>query len=167
LEEIVKYLVLVAIAISSLCTAQEAPSCSQVLHYAERQLPHYGVLREGEGFVYVDLDDAYIHKLISFIQNEGFEEPPYFGAGDLVGAHITVIYPDEMNQLQIEEDGKVVDFTLKTCEVVHPPKWKEIDEAYFIVVDAPALDQIRAKYGLPKRAYDFHITIGVKPQVAS
>jgi hypothetical protein len=38
-----------------------------------------------------------------------------------------------------------------------------MSEVYFVVVEAPELDRIRAKYGLPQRLYPFHITIGAKP----
>lgn len=151
--------------------AQEipAPSCPVILSYIEQNLPHHGTLRSSNGFVYIDLDDEYVHKLITFIQQDGFQEPPYFGDASLVGAHITVIYPDETTKYgikEMEECGEVISFVPKKCQVVHPPRWKEIDEVYFIVVDAPQLDQIREKYGLPKREYDFHITIGVKPKMA-
>ena len=60
----------------------------------------------------------------------------------------------------------MISFIPKKCQVVHPPGWKEVDQVYFIVVDAPWLDQIREKYGLPKSKYAFHITIGVKPKMA-
>lgn len=118
--------------------------------------------------MYVDLDDAYIHKLVTFIQDKGFEEPPYFGNGNLVGAHISVIYPSELEKGEIEkiqEFGEEIHFEIKACEVVHPPKWQGIDEVYIIVVESPELDRIRMKYGLPAKKYDFHITIGVKPKI--
>jgi hypothetical protein len=126
-------------------------------------------LRHSDGFTYVDLDDEYIHKLVTFIRDDGFEEPPYFGRPDLIGAHITVVYPEEVIQYgigSIEECGTTIEFTLKGCEIVVPPKWKTVSEVYFVAVDAPALDEIRRKYGLSKRAYDFHITIGVMPKDA-
>lgn len=163
----IRNLIIVAIVIFSSCDAREAPSCSGVLQYAEKSLPHSGVLQNSSGFVYVKVDDEYIHKLIPYIQKEGFEEPPYFGNENLVGAHITVVYPDEMKTFEIkeiQESGKIIHFTPKRCEIVQPPKWQDIEEVYFIVIESPELDLIRAKYGLPKREYEFHITIGVKPQ---
>jgi len=162
----IKYIFFALISISNLCIAWEAPENSKVLEYVDSNLPHYGVLKNSGGFIYVDVDDEYIHHLVSFIQDAGFEEPPYFGREGLVGAHISVIYHDEMTKFmidEIQECGQVISFTPKSCDVVHPPKWSEIDEVYFIVVDAPQLDQIREKYGLPKREHEFHITIGVKP----
>ena len=118
-------------------------------------------------FVYLDIDDAYIHSLISFIQEEGFVEPPYFSQPCTAGAHISVMYPEEMLKYgikRISECDQSMCFTLKSCKVVRPLSWKEVDEAYVIIVDAPALDALRKKYGMPKPANPFHITIGVKPK---
>jgi len=159
------------IILFSLSFAQEipAPSCPAILNYIEENLPYCGILKNSHGFVYVDLDDEYIHKLITFIQQDGFQEPPYFGDAGLVGAHITVIYPEETTKYgiqEIEECGEIISFVPKDCRAVHPPRWKRIDEVYFIAIEAPQLDKIREKYGLPKREYDFHITIGVKPKLA-
>jgi hypothetical protein len=152
----------------SSCETKEPSSCPQVLDYAQINLPHLGILENRSGFIYVKVDDAYIHQLISFLQSQGFEEPPYFGKPELVGAHITVVYPDEVKKYGLKtlsEEGSIISFTLKNCKVIHPPQWKEVDEIYLIVVDAPELDSIRSKYGLPKRHYAFHITIGIKPKL--
>lgn len=155
--------------LSCSCIAQEPPSCSPILDYIHENLSCHGTLENSDGFVYVDVDDRYIRELIKFIKKEGFEEPPYFGRSDLVGAHITVVYPEEMKKYNvqcIEECGTSIQFIPRSCQIVHPPRWEEIDEVYFIVVDVPQLDDLRKKYGLPKREYDFHITIGVKPKIA-
>lgn len=146
------------------CFAQEY----SVLEYVQDNLSHRGVLRKSGNFIYVDVDEDYIDELIGLIQEQGFIEPPYFGREDLVGAHISVIYKDEAKQYQIdsiEECGQLIDFVPKECVVVRPPNWKEMEEVYVIVVEAPQLDRIRMKYGLPKSKYPFHITVGVKPKV--
>ena len=149
-----------------LCTQCIAASCDTILEYSQNHLALSGELKNLDGFVYVDLDDNYIHSLVEFIRDQGFQEPPYFGDG-LIGAHITVAYPKELNNQIIEECGMPVSFTLRECQIVHPPRWQDIEEVYLIVVDAPILDQLREKYRLPKRQYDFHITIGVKQKVAA
>lgn len=149
------------------CLSDQPPGCQNILNCALRQLPNWGILRNSEGFVYVELEDEFIHKLVEFIRQDGFEEPPYFGKSNLVGAHATVIYPDEMVQYdidEIQETGQIIFFEAKDCRIVKPPRWKEIEEVYFIVVDSPELDKMREQYGLPKREYEFHITIGVKPK---
>lgn len=164
------YLQIFSIVLYTTCFSQEisAPSCPLVLNYIEEHLPHQGILKDSNGFIYVDLDDEYVHKLITFIQQDGFQEPPYFGDNDLVGAHITVAYPEETKKYgikQIKECGEMISFVPKKCQVAHPFRWEKIEEVYFIVVDAPQLDKIRKQYGLPKQKYDFHITIGVKPKM--
>lgn len=148
--------------------ARELSSCPAILSYVKANLPQQGVLKKAGGFVYVDLDDAYIHKLAPFIEQEGFEEPPYFGKPGLVGAHITVIYPTEMKKHPIEtleESDEIIRFTLKTCQIVYPHRRKEVDEIYLLVVDAPELDLVRKKYGLHKLTHPFHITLGIKPKI--
>ena len=149
--------------------AAQAPHSPEIMHYVDNHLSHSGILKSSDGFLYVDIDDAYIHKLISFIHEEGFKEPPYFGKPGLVGAHISVIYYDEANNYglgEVEECGKLIIFTPKQCQVVHPPKWKETESLYLITVEAPELDRIRKKYGLPRREYEFHITVGIKPKMS-
>lgn len=144
---------------------QTDASCPKILGYAKKHLPEDGILKSSQEFVYVDIDDAYIHHLISFLKEDGFEEPEYFGTPDLVGAHITVIYPHEIKEYgmkHIAECGKRISFSPKECKMAHPPKLESIENVYFIVVDAPELDRIRKKYGLPHREHDFHITIGIK-----
>lgn len=153
------------VAIACISNGQEPDSCFLILNYIEEHLSHSGVLKNANGFVYVDLEDEYIHELVLFIRGDGFEEPPYFEDSDLVGAHITVAYPDEMKKYNVktmQEYGEPIGFTPKGCQRVHPPRWEGVDEIYLVVVQAPELDLLREKYGLPKREYDFHITIGVK-----
>ena len=162
----ISYIIFVLLMITCYChTQEERTSCPEILNYIKQNLPLKGVLKYSSGFFYVDLTDDYIHKLSPFIQKEGFVSPPYFGTYDAVGAHITVFYPDEVLKFgveKIDECGEFIEFTPIKCQVVHPPTWEEIDEVYFIVVEAPELNRIRDKYGLHNREYDFHITIGVK-----
>ena len=154
----------VMIGLSS-TTALLSGAENPVLDYSKIHLPQTGVLKTNGQFVYVDLDNDYIHKLVPLIEEEGFEEPPYFGRPELVGAHISVIYDEEMGTYSlppIQELGEVIHFQVKECKIVSPPKMKGVDQVYFITVEAPELDRIREKYGLPKREYEFHITVGVK-----
>jgi len=139
---------------------------SKILEYIQGQLLHYGILKNSDKFIYVDVDNEYIHKLISFIQDDGFIEPPYFGTSDLVGAHISVIYQEEMGKYnldEIKECGNTISFIPKGCQIIRPVSWPEMEQVCFIVVESPELDRIRKKYGLPKGEHEFHITIGVKP----
>ena len=113
----------------------------------------------------MDIDDEYIHCLNQLIVTEGFEAPPYFGHSSLVGAHISVIYPGELNQHEaekIEECDQIIEFIPQSCEVVSPLKWKGIDEVYLVIVESLQLNSLREKYSLPPLEHAFHITIGIK-----
>lgn len=113
----------------------------------------------------MDIDDEYIHSLSHLVATEAFEVPPYFEHSSLVGAHISVVYPGEMNQYEaelIEEYGQIIEFIPRSCEVVYPIKWKGIDAAYLVIVEALQLNHLREKYGLLPLEHAFHITIGVK-----
>jgi hypothetical protein len=157
-------LLLILLSIFTPSFSQETISSSEILQYCENNFPHSGILKFTEDFLYVDLDDAYIHELTPFIQEEGFEEPPYFG-DHLVGAHISVIYPKEIKQhgfTKFDEVGQTINFSIKECKIVKPHEWRGVDAIYVIVVDALKLKEIRKKYGLPEGDLGFHITIGVK-----
>lgn len=161
-----KFFVAALLFITHCCFAHEPPFSEAILNYTQNNLPNCGTLKAENGFVYVDVDDKYVHDLIQFIEKSGFQKPPYFGESDLVGAHITVIYPDEMKKYnldQISESGTTIHFDPIECKLLTPPNWKEIDQVYCILINSPQLDVIREKYGLPTREYKFHITIGVKP----
>lgn len=148
-------------------TAETLPS-SPVLEYAQHHLPHCGVLKKTKNFIYVDITDAYIHQLLPLIEQDEFTIPPYFGHSGLVGAHISVIYPDEVIQYsikEIEESETPIEFSLVNCQIVHPLSMRGIESVYLITLKAPKLDQIRKKYGLPEKRHDFHITVGVKRHI--
>jgi len=144
-----------------LCSLGFADS-HQALEFALEYLPQTGILQQDEtGFVYIDIDDAYIHALIPFLKEEGFEKPPYFERANGHGAHISVIYANEGITSELEERGSLIAFQIKECQIVHPPQWPDF-EFLLITLECPILDAIRQKYGLPPTKYAYHITIGIK-----
>ena len=86
-------------------------------------------------------------------------------------AHISVFDEDEVKQVGagIKELGMSFPFTLRNiCQVV-PEGWDAMEAAWFIVVDSPELEQLRASYDLTpkmKGDHEFHITFAVKPKNA-
>lgn len=140
--------------------------CEAIRNYIFEKLPEYGVLKQdNKGFVYVDVSNDYIHKLVGLIEEEGFVEPDYFEGEGRVGAHISVVYAKESELYKvgkIEEVGTTIYFRVNGCEIVQPGVDPEIDSYYLVTVDAPILAKIRKKYGLPLGKYPFHITIGVR-----
>ena len=63
--------------------ANELPLNEKILERVQEQFSHQGVLRHRDGFVYVDIDDEYVHRLSQLIATEAFEAPPYFGHSSL------------------------------------------------------------------------------------
>ncbi len=132
---------------------------SEVVEYARSHFPQEGVLmKNGYGYVYLKVDDAYIHELFPMLglEEEGYEEPPYFRSRRSPGAHISVMY--EAEGVSLVEVGKKYSFTLEDIVIVKPT-W----DTYYAVIQvrAPELEALRAKYGLkPKlQGHDFHISI--------
>lgn len=161
----IKYLLLSFIITSCALYSEEVPHRETILNDAQ-ELPHWGTLTQlkSDGFVFVNVSNDYIEKLLQILEADGFMSPIQFDGPDPIGAHISVIYGSEAARIgNILEEGQVISFTIKDCILVQPNGWNEIEQVYCIVVDAPELDQLRESYGLPKKLYDFHITIGVKP----
>ncbi len=111
--------------------------------------------------VYLDIDDAYIHKLFPLLQDHQIKIPDYFGDGS-AGAHITAIYPEENKNINTHELQQEHSFFVKdivTAEIDHKIY-------YVLLVDSSSLSQLRRKYDLPEFLYfkgysiGFHITIG-------
>ncbi len=143
---------------------EPAASWQQVADYAREHLPLEGrLLQKSDGFVYLKVDDAYIHRLFPMLdlQDEGFKEPPYFRSPEAPGAHISVFYADE--HVRPIELGRHYTFALEDIEIVHPSPYT----SYAILqVKAPELEKLRQKYGLSPKLFghEFHITLAKKTQ---
>ncbi len=150
------------------CAIAEEQVRDSLTMYVESTLPQSGVLKSTGSFVYVDLSDDFILTLAPLMEEDGFELPPYFEE-DLVGAHISVMYSKEIAEYGIstvKECGKEIQFRLKGYKTIKVAglsgPLEDCNELLIIEVDAPELDEIRSKYGLPEKRYSFHITVGVK-----
>lgn len=146
-----------------------ASSCSpisnnlnlSVIKKAE-ELPQHGILQEKKGYIYLKLDDQYIHSLYHIIQkfDNKAQKPPYFRTSDAVGAHISVMYERETENLKVEEIGKKFNFVVSKLKFVES-KGKRY---YVLRVESSELERLRLKYGLTKllNGFKYHITIAVK-----
>lgn len=131
-----------------------------VLEYAIRQLPHTGVLTQhSDGFVYLKVDNDYIHVLFPMLRAHGFHKPPYFRRPGAVGAHISVMYKDEIPYHKpIAEIGKVFTFTPTKLALV---RVKGRTQYIILEIQSPELEELRKKYGLSPylKNHAFHISI--------
>lgn len=139
-------------------TAHDAWRAS--VEYAERNLPHDGKLvQQPNGYVYLKVDDRYIHELFVQLNAMGFEKPSYFRRADAPGAHISVFYENE--KVKPQEVGKKFNFKIKNILMVDINKRL----SYIVLrVDSPELENLRTKYGLSPKLnnHEFHITIAKK-----
>lgn len=141
---------------------QTHQSWQEVVDYARHHLPLEGqLLMKSDGFVYLKVDDEYIHTLFPMLslEREGFHEPPYFRSKEAPGAHISVFYEDE--HILPEEIGQTFHFVLKEIVIVRASK----TASYAVLqVESPELEKLREKYGLsPKlHGHEYHISLAKK-----
>lgn len=137
-------------------------SWEEVVEYARDHLPQEGILAiKSDGFVYLKVDDEYIHALFPMLnlEEEGYKKPPYFRSKEAVGAHISVFYESE--HVVPDEIGQIISFELKQIVIVKPSK----DTSYAVLqVESPQLEKIREKYGLNPKLFghEYHISIAKK-----
>lgn len=139
------------------------PSWDKIVNYATQNFPLEGklVIRK-DGYGYLKVDNRFIDTLFPLLdlQDEGFRKPPFFRRPDSPGAHISVFYKRD-NVHPEEEAGQTFHFTPKKIVIVKAGKYVK----YVILqVEAPDLEQLRKKYGLPEKlnGNEFHITLGKK-----
>ena len=123
-----------------------------------------------DGFVYVDVPDEIVHGFSAAIDNPDTKKPPYWTKSfNKVGAHISVISKDDAKDLDINEIGTEIEYTLDNMRHLNPAGWDEMSRVYFISVKSPQLESIRKKYGLPAKdhGHEFHITVAVEPKSES
>jgi len=116
-------------------------------------------------YCYLKLDDRFIHLIQPLLTNYGdIEKPDYFIPPEPVGAHVSIIYPEEgVRPLHIYS-GQMHDFSI--CGLVKVNY--KLMEFYALSVVAPSLAAFREMHHLgPKPTFKgqeimFHITVGVK-----
>ena len=116
------------------------------------------------GLTYLDINDKYIHQLFPLLPNSDGKiiKPDYFGENKM-GAHISVIYPEE-NETAAEEDLDV-EHHFKILGVFSADL--NLKRYYVLGIESESLDKLRKKYKLSEKLMfkdhltDFHITVGV------
>ena len=127
-------------------------------------LPLFGRLAiTRNSLVHLDIDDHYIHHLFPVLQPLNAQKPNYFN-DEGIGAHISVIYPEEKISFDLDDLHQTHYFEVR--ELV---KAEINQKIYFaLLVKSHSLQQLRDKYNLPNllnfKGYSipFHITIGTK-----
>lgn len=133
------------------------------------QFEQKGVLKQkANGYLYVEVSRDYIAEVIPLIDAPGKIVPPsHYKSKKGIGAHISVIYENELIENEIWEIGELgqeFTFTVIELRTVKLNKNNKVKKLWLLAVSAPELERLRESYGLPSRLknHDFHITIGTQ-----
>jgi len=138
----------------------------KALDYAQKQLPHTGVLQKTkDGLLYLKVTDRYVYELLPLL-TDSLSPPPYFGFG-LVGAHISLIMPGEIdwtNPPPLPRLGTRYSFTLGHFAWAIPQNIPTASKVYFLTIDSTDLINIRTRASLPAQyqGQSLHITVGIQ-----
>ncbi|MGQ3889025.1 hypothetical protein ACQUW5_08340 [Legionella sp. CNM-1927-20] len=128
---------------------------------AAAKLPLQGTLAISTNkLIYLSIDDDYIYRLYPLLNLPLITEPNYFNP-EGIGAHISVVYPEEYELLDIKELGCCYHFNIQQLVSAQ----FEHKTYYVLLVESPHLLQLRRQYKLSDylnfKGYkiSFHITI--------
>lgn len=135
---------------------------------ARQALPNQGILRQdSEGFVYLELPDAFITELFPLISDQECEVVPLYSL-EPSPAYIPVILPHEWAQRkglgEIKELETTFSFEITRLSSLKPKRWPGIEKAYFLSLKSPQLEAFRERCLLPSfiRGHEFHVAIAYK-----
>ena len=87
----------------------------------------FAELHEHEDFFYLDVPDEVIDAFIQMIPETGIMKPEFVSPPQgYVGAHISVIYPEEAKRLKrrVREIGCLYQYTIGKLFVTRPEHWE-------------------------------------------
>lgn len=121
------------------------------------------------GWILLTVPNAIVRGVFDAMDEPGLEMPPSGPDGSL-NAHISVIRPEELEQVgggdKVSERGHMFRYNLGPVKTVNPGGWPEMAKVWFIEVNSPELQNLRKSYGLSAlpndNKYKFHITIAVR-----
>lgn len=130
------------------------------------QFEQMGVLKQKEnGYLYLDVSNDFISKLLPLIDAPGQLVPPrHYAKKKGIGAHISVMYENEQiaNEIwEVAELGQVFTFQIKELHTIKLIKNGQMKKLWLIAIEAPELERLRESYGLSPKLNDrdFYITI--------
>ncbi|MBX9704483.1 MAG: hypothetical protein K2X39_10055, partial [Silvanigrellaceae bacterium] len=139
-------------------------SCTAALQRA-KTLETEGHIQQRENYCYLKIDDNYIHLIHPLLAAFGpINKPAYFTPPEDVGAHISIIYPEEKMKLLPHNVGQKHTFLI---DGLIKAKYG-VKEYFALSVISPSLTAFRQAHHLrPKPTFKdqeiiFHITLGVR-----
>lgn len=124
-----------------------------------------GWIQQSDDYCYLKVDDRFIHSIYPMLTEYGdIEIPDYFNPPDHVGAHISIIYPEERTRPSTENIGQI--HTFKVCKFIKAQYG--LNEYYALSITSPSLNGLRRTHHLSTQPtfkgqkIMFHITVGVR-----
>lgn len=119
---------------------------------------------KSNGYVYLNVDDAFIENTVDMLPIEGVFKPVSTGAKKM-GAHISVMLEDETighEIWELSEAGQWFTFQVKQLRSVDVKTASGPTRLWLLAVECPGLERLRESYGLKAKLqhHDFHITLG-------
>lgn len=128
-------------------------------------LSNEGTVHQIDNYCYLKIADDFIHLLYPTLKNYEFiTKPEYFSPPNAIGAHISIIYPEENIVLNQKDAGQKHLFSIEGLIKAQ----YGVKEYFALAVSSPSLAAIRQQYSLaPKPRFKgqeivFHITIAVR-----
>jgi hypothetical protein len=136
------------------------------IDFDKLDLPTQGTLQwnESESYLYLKVDDRYIWDLLPKLEIS-LQAPPYFTSECSMGAHISVIYPEELAENFLLDQKKDLIYHFSPLDFYYIEVFNK--QIAVLIVSSTELLQIRHHYGLPEKLnykgllVPFHITLGV------
>jgi hypothetical protein len=130
-----------------------------------RKLPTEGLLKRCHNYCYLKIDDNYIHSIYPLLDTYGhINKPDYFNTTDDIGAHISVIYPEENIDIAQIDSRQTYCFSIDGLIKAR----YGVKDYFALAVTSPSLAIFRQKHLLAskptfkRQPIVFHITIGVR-----
>jgi hypothetical protein len=99
----------------------------------------------------LSVPNALCNGAFAALDDEGVELPK--DENGIFTAHISVMRPEEVERIgggdRISERGKTFSYQLGAVKTCRPDNWEGISRCWFIEVNSPMLQRLRASYGLP------------------
>lgn len=145
----------------------EIENKDQILEYVKENLPAWGIIKtRKDGYVYAELPNYYIYDPYTLLSQSYAQLPNYFDDENSIGAHISLILPEENSKKSLTLPEKiqfdVVDL-LCTC----PHNLLEVKYLWYLTVKCQEIEEIRKKHNLSPKILDqdFHITFAIEKKI--
>lgn len=124
-----------------------------------------GLIQQSGDYCYLNIDDRYIHEIYPMLAKyDNVVKPDYFSVSEGIGAHVSVIYPEEMVKVLPSSVGQK--HTFSVCGLF---KAQSEEKEYFALsITSSSLSDFRQLHYLTplpiwkRQEVTFHITVGVR-----